>query len=63
MLEWYREGVDAQAHLPYLSTYLGHRDLNSTLVYLNMSPELLGLASQRFRGYAQREGLGVGRDP
>jgi integrase len=49
MLTWYREGVNPQAHLPYLATYLGHRDINSTLVYLTITEELLQQASERFR--------------
>lgn len=49
MLAWYREGVDVQARLPYLWTYLGHRDLHSTIVYLTVTQELLQQASERFR--------------
>ena len=49
MLEWYRQGINPQARLPYLSTYLGHRDIHSTLVYLTITQELLGLANERFR--------------
>lgn len=49
MLAWYREGVDVQARLPYLWTYLGHRDLYSTIVYLTVTQELLQEASERFR--------------
>jgi integrase len=49
MRDWYREGVETQSRLPYLATYLGHKDINSTLVYLNSTPELLQEASQRFR--------------
>ena len=49
MLAWYREGVDVQARLPYLWTYLGHRDLHSTIVYLTVTQELLQEASKRFR--------------
>ena len=49
MLTWYREGINPQAHLPYLATYLGHRDINSTLVYLTITEELLQQASERFR--------------
>ncbi len=49
MLAWYREGVDVQAKLPYLWTYLGHRDLHSTIVYLTVTQELLQQASERFR--------------
>lgn len=48
-LEWYRQGINPQAKLPYLSTYLGHRDIHSTIVYLTITRELLGLASERFR--------------
>ena len=49
MLTWYREGINPQEHLPYLATYLGHRDINSTLVYLTITEELLQQASERFR--------------
>lgn len=51
MLTWYREGVNPQAHLPYLATYLGHKDVNSTLVYLTITQELLQHASERFRAF------------
>jgi integrase/recombinase XerD len=47
LLGWYREGVDVQARLPWLSTYLGHVDPKSTYWYLTGSPELLGLAATR----------------
>jgi len=49
MLAWYREGINPQPHLPYLATYLGHKDINSTLVYLTITQELLQQASERFR--------------
>lgn len=49
MIAWYRQGINPQARLPYLSTYLGHRDIHSTLVYLTITQELLGLANERFR--------------
>jgi integrase len=49
MLAWYREGVNPQPLLPYLATYLGHKDINSTLVYLSITQELLQQASARFR--------------
>lgn len=49
MLAWYRQGINPQARLPYLSTYLGHRDIHSTLVYLTITQELMGLANERFR--------------
>jgi integrase/recombinase XerD len=49
MLVWYREGINPQSRLPYLATYLGHKDINSTLVYLTITQELLQQASERFR--------------
>ena len=47
LLDWYRAGVDVQARLPVLSTYLGHLDPTSTYWYLSAAPELLALAAQR----------------
>jgi integrase len=49
MLVWYREGVNPQSRLHYLATYLGHKDINSTLIYLTITQELLQQASVRFR--------------
>jgi integrase/recombinase XerD len=49
MLAWYREGINPQSRLPYLATYLGHKNINSTLVYLTITQELLDQASERFR--------------
>ena len=47
LLDWYRDGVDVQARLPWLSTYLGHSDPKSTYWYLTGSPELLAIAAAR----------------
>lgn len=49
MRQWYRDGINPQSKLPHLATYLGHKDITSTLVYLNSTPELLNEASERFR--------------
>jgi integrase len=51
MLTWYREGINPQVHLPYLATYMGHKDINSTLVYLTITKELLEEANERFRSF------------
>jgi integrase len=45
--DWYHSGVDVQAKLPLLSTYLGHIDPISTYWYLSGKPELLALAADR----------------
>jgi integrase len=47
LLGWYRAGIDVQARLPLLSTYLGHIDPGSTYWYLSATPELLALVAQR----------------
>lgn len=47
MVGWYREGVDVQARLPLLSTYLGHVDPKATYWYQQAAPELLSLAAAR----------------
>ena len=49
ILQWYRSGINPQEKLHFLSTYMGHRDLHSTLVYITVTQELLQEASERFR--------------
>ncbi|MEW6753162.1 MAG: tyrosine-type recombinase/integrase [Candidatus Latescibacterota bacterium] len=55
--QWYREGVDVPSHLPHLSTYMGHRGIESTQHYLQVLPGVLEEASPRFACFA-----GVGPD-
>jgi len=55
VLAWYRAGRDVQQLLPALATYLGHVDVRSTQRYLQMTPELLHEANQRFAQYAGPE--------
>jgi integrase/recombinase XerD len=47
--KWYDQGVDLHARLPWLSAYMGHVDIIGTETYLNTTPELLALASNRLR--------------
>lgn len=49
MLAWYRQGINPQPYLPYLATYMGHRDINSTLAYLTITQELLQHAGEKYR--------------
>ncbi|MGO9823194.1 MAG: tyrosine-type recombinase/integrase [Solirubrobacteraceae bacterium] len=46
LLGWYRDGVDVQPRLAWLSTYLGHRDPRSSYWYLSAAPELLAHAAR-----------------
>ncbi|MGH8252996.1 MAG: tyrosine-type recombinase/integrase [Steroidobacteraceae bacterium] len=48
---WYRAGVNPQDKLAHLATYLGHRDINSTLVYITVTQDLLQIAGERFRRF------------
>jgi len=47
LLDWHRAGVDVQARLPWLSTYMGHVEPSSTFHYLSAAPELLQLVAGR----------------
>ena len=60
LLRWYRSGVDPGAGLLKLATFLGHVDVNSTAVYLNITTTLLQEANRRFEAFAENiftEGL------
>ncbi len=47
LIGWYRDGVDVQARLPVLSTFLGHTSPEATYWYLQAAPRLLALAAER----------------
>lgn len=47
LLDWYRAGLDVDARLPWLATYLGHVSPSSTYWYLTATPALVTLAHQR----------------
>ncbi len=51
LLEWYRDGADVNARLPWLATYMGHVTIQSTQVYLHATPELIEHVERRFHGY------------
>ncbi len=47
LLDWYREGVDVDTHMPLLAAVLGHVNPASTYWYLQAAPELFTIASHR----------------
>lgn len=47
LLDWYRVGLDVEARLPLLSTYLGHFEPSGTYWYISAAPELMALVAQR----------------
>jgi integrase/recombinase XerD len=54
LLGWYRHGVDVEAHMPLLSTYLGHVHPANTYWYLSAAPELLSLVATRLDAATRR---------
>ncbi len=57
VLDWYRSGVDVEARMPRLSTYLGHTNPSHTYWYLTATPELLARAAQRLERRWSQERL------
>jgi len=49
---WYRAGVDVQARLPALATYLGHASVVSTQYYLTFLEATAVAASERFHTHS-----------
>ena len=49
ILRWHREGIDLEARMPVLSTYLGHRNPSSTYWYLSATPELMALVGRKIQ--------------
>ena len=45
---WYSAGIDVQAMLPALATYMGHVHYSDTAYYLTATAELLDLAAERY---------------
>ena len=53
LVDWYRSGVDVEARLPLLSTFMGRVDPKHSYRYLSASPELLALAPRRLEGFGR----------
>lgn len=45
---WNQQGLDVQARLPLLATYMGHASIASTHYYLTFTPAIAGAASEQF---------------
>lgn len=53
LLRWYRAGIEPQARLLQLSTFLGHVGPETTALYLTITESLLQEANRRFEQFAQ----------
>ena len=52
LLRFYRQGINPSDRLIYLSTFLGHAGIHSTVVYLTITADLLDEANYRFESFA-----------
>jgi len=57
LLEWYRDGRDVNARLPWLATYMGHAHISSTQIYIQATPELHQCANERFLNFVRSHGI------
>ena len=55
LVGWYRAGLDVEAQMPLLSTWMGHANPEKTFWYISAVPELLSLAAQRREQAARRQ--------
>ena len=49
---WHAQGVDVDAKISALATYLGHTDVRDVYWYLSAVPELMGIIADRFEAFA-----------
>jgi integrase len=56
---WHAEGVDVDAKIPALATYLGHVEVRDVYWYLSAVPELMSIVADRFEHFASREPAGA----
>lgn len=56
---WHAEGVDVDANIAVLATYLGHVEVRDLYWYLSAVPELMNIISARFEAFAAHPSEGV----
>lgn len=49
---WHAEGVNVDANIAVLATYLGHVEVRDLYWYLSAVPELMGIVAARFEAFA-----------
>ena len=53
LIDAHRDGVDVDARIAVLATYLGHVDPTNTYWYLTASPELMAIVADRMASWQQ----------
>jgi integrase/recombinase XerD len=56
---WHAEGVNVDANIAVLATYLGHVEVRDLYWYLSAVPELMGIVAARFEAFAGLSPEGV----
>ncbi|MDE6516594.1 MAG: hypothetical protein K2L18_01920, partial [Acetatifactor sp.] len=63
LIKWIDNGLDVNNLLPYLSTYMGHSELNSTFYYIHLLSERIrnpaGVDWKQFSSIYGKEGGGI----
>ena len=54
LIDAHRDGVDVDARVAVLATYLGHTNPTNTYWYLTASPELMAIVADRMTSWQQR---------
>lgn len=55
LLAWYKQGVDVNRAIFFLSVYLGHGKVTDTYWYLTGTPPLMAIAAKRFECLASKK--------
>jgi len=56
---WHAQGVDVDAKIPALATYVGHVEVRDVYWYLSAVPELMNIVAQRFEAFAEQSAAGA----
>lgn len=56
---WHAQGVDVDAKIPVLATYLGHVEVRELYWYLSAVPELMSIVAKRFEDFAGHDPAGA----
>jgi integrase len=56
---WHAQGVDIDAKIAVLATYLGHVEVREVYWYLSAVPELMSILADRFEAFAEHTAAGA----
>lgn len=59
LLLWYKQGIDVNNAILFLSVYLGHSKISDTYWYLTATPSLMAIAAEHFERFTLREKEGT----